>query len=162
MMSQANLGNAMTIINNTAHSLAQNEALVGWVEIRRLVLNAMKPNKQFRKHQVSSILLMMAMCWHAIGRLVLNAMKPNKPFRKHQVSSILFMMVMCWASQSSAQPTRANQSLIELADNQDLSSYGLNKEEMDMFDFVFVEAHTVNTFIAQADVQKNSASRKKS
>ena len=138
MMSQANLGNATTIINNTARSLAQNEALVGWDETRRLVLNAMKPNKQS----------------HIFSRLVQSKAKPNKPFKKHQVQSILFMMVMCWASQSSAQPTRANQSLIELADNQDLSSYGLNKEEMDMFDFVFVEAHTVNTFIAQADVQK--------
>ena len=63
MMLQTNLGNAMTIINNTAHSLAQSEALAGWAETRRLVLNAMKPNKQFRKHQVSSILLMMVMCW---------------------------------------------------------------------------------------------------
>ena len=65
----------MTIINNTAHSLAQNEALVAWAETRRLGLNAMKPNKQFRQRPISAILL---------------------------------MMVMCWASQSSAQPTRAD------------------------------------------------------
>ena len=77
MMSQTNLGNAMTIINNTA---------------RRLVLNAMKPNKQS----------------HIFSRLVQSKAKPNKPFQKHQISSILLVMVMCWASQSSAQPTRAN------------------------------------------------------
>ena len=63
MMLQTNFGNAMTIINNTAHSLAQSEALVAWVETRRLALNAMKPNKPFQKHQVKSILLVMAMCW---------------------------------------------------------------------------------------------------
>ena len=127
MMSSTNLGNAMTIINNTGHSLAQSATLVAWAETRRLGLNAMKPNKQshifsrlahskakpnkpFKKHQVQSILLMMAVCWHAIGRLVLNAMKPNKQFRKRQISAILLMMVMCWASQSSAQPTRAARS----------------------------------------------------
>ena len=131
MMSQTNLGNAMTIINNTARSLAQSETkpnkqlykqqissvlfmmVMCWHAIGRLVLNAMKPNKQFRKHQISSILLMMAVCWHAIGRLVLNAMKPNKQFRKHQVQSILLVVVMCWASQSSAQPTRARRALGE-------------------------------------------------
>ena len=91
MMLQTNLGNAMTIINNTAHSLAQNEALVAWAETRRLALNAMKPNKQP----------------HTFSRLAHSKAKPNKPFQKHQISSILFMMVMCWASQSSAQPTRA-------------------------------------------------------
>ena len=90
-MSQANLGNAMTIINNTAHSLAQNEALVAWVETRRLALNAMKPNKQS----------------HIFSRLAHSKAKPNKPFQKHQISSILLVMLMCWASQSSAQPTRA-------------------------------------------------------
>ena len=74
MMSQTNLGNAMTIINNTARRLVHSEALVAWAETRRLVLNVMKPNKQFRQRQISAILL---------------------------------MMMMCWASQSSAQPTRA-------------------------------------------------------
>ena len=34
MMSQTNLGNAMIIVNNTAHSLAQNAALVAWAETR--------------------------------------------------------------------------------------------------------------------------------
>ncbi len=106
MMSPTNLGNAMTIINNTARSLAQNEALVAWAETRRLVLNAMKPNKQS----------------HIFSRLVLNAMKPNKPFRKHQISSILLVVVMCWASQCSAQPTRANQPqqtiMVSVAQNQ--------------------------------------------
>ena len=124
----------MTIINNTARSLAQNEALVAWAETRRLVLNAMKPNKQshifsrlvqskakpnkpFKKRQVQSTLLVVVMCWHATRRLALNAMKPNKPFQKHQISSILLVVVMCWASQSSAQPTRAN-------DNQQYASSG--------------------------------------
>ena len=88
-MLQTNFGNAMTIINNTAHSLVLNAALVAWAETRRLVPNAMKP---------------------------------NKPFRKHQISSILFMMVMCWASQSSAQPTRAYNDLILLAQTKTPSS----------------------------------------
>ena len=96
MISQTNLGNAMTIINNTGHSLAQSATLVGWAETRRLGLNAMKPNKQP----------------HTFSRLVLNAMKPNKPFQKHQISSILLVMVMCWASQSSAQPKRASHNLV--------------------------------------------------
>ena len=62
-----------------------------WHAIGRLVLNAMKPNKQPR----------------TFGRLAHSKAKPNKPFRKHQVQSILLVMAMCWASQSSAQPTRA-------------------------------------------------------
>ena len=45
---------------------------------------------------------------HRFSRLVQNVMKPNKQFWKRQVSSVLLTMAMCWASQSSAQPTRAD------------------------------------------------------